>query len=146
LSELDLLIVVFDANRKVRGAQKSRQSLDVPPGESAERELRLSNLLYTNRFEDYGDFAVAVMTARTGPLTWKQAVPLPQMASAIRDGTPVPLESTDIVTTASECPGICLECRDRALQLCGVGCIQHFACNRTACSCEFTCKPNCKPS
>ena len=144
LTQLSLLIVQFDSTGKIRAVQKTGQALDVAPGKSSQRDLRLSNLLYANPTTDYAEFAVAVMEAQTGPLAWRQSLPLNELTIALNAAAPVPVEQADVVV-ASECPGICLECRDLANSLCGPGCTQSFACSRSTCSCSFTCRPGCNP-
>ena len=47
---------------------------------------------------------------------------------------------------ASDCPGLCAECRSLALSICGGNCVANFACSLSQCSCGFSCKPNCTKS
>ena len=66
------------------------------------------------------------------------------VASLVRSKDVLPFSAfMNTAKPASDCPGVCAECRADALSICGAGCVLSFACSQKDCSCSFTCKVPC---
>jgi hypothetical protein len=138
---LDLLILVFDADHRTRGGQRVREAFILPPGQTTKRNLRLSNLLYRDPFSEYAEIALAVTDAQTGPIAWSRALQPAEFTMALRDRDPIPMTQSH-VTTASECPAFCIQCREWARADCTCG-VLSFSCSLSTCTCTFTCRTGC---
>lgn len=47
---------------------------------------------------------------------------------------------------SAQCPGMCIECRQDALQVCGAGCVASVSCSNKDCSCSYSCRAGCRPT
>ena len=143
VTQVRLLVLLFDSSGRVRGGQRFREKVSIAPGAQEQRTVQLSNLLYVDPSSYYVRFAVAVEEAQTGREVWKQPLPLPELVAAMEVDDQIPLERT---ASGLEGPGICLECKEPALRLCGRGCVQAFSCKQREGTCVFQCQPSCTSS
>jgi len=139
LTHITLLVVLFDPYGNVKGGQLTCEHLTLAAGQQERRLLRLSNLLYVDRTEDYARIVLAVQGAGTDGRYWKLATPFPELLAAMRSGSPLPAALEDVVKTGS-CPaGWCADCFNDAQDACGKG-IKSYSCEINAkCVCSFSC-------
>lgn len=45
-----------------------------------------------------------------------------------------------IPSSAVDCPGFCVQCRNDSIAVCGAGCVQSLSCSLSTCTCSFTCR------
>jgi len=45
-----------------------------------------------------------------------------------------------------DCPGLCLDCRQAAVSVCGPGCVMNVSCSLSQCTCSFSCRTPCTQS
>ncbi|NWG13980.1 MAG: hypothetical protein HXY20_10650 [Acidobacteria bacterium] len=122
--------------------------VNIAPGSCETVRLRLGNQLYVE--DRLFNFTSAVTEVQTDSEAWQQTLSPLQLALALKRADPIPIAAAPTATAlASQCPGLCWDCRQMAACICGqqTGCVKDFKCSLSTCECSFTCnsQPGCTP-
>jgi hypothetical protein len=143
-----LQVVLLDERGRPRGGESLSEALNLPPGRTQSRRLRLSNLHYFDSLSAFRVAVIGIVSWRSEWAQWALALPAGDVARAMARGETLQPRYSQVqasdegsgsaCNTSTWCP----DCQNSAITVCGEGNIARFSCSvgTSSCPCTYACK------
>ena len=138
IKQVQLNVLLLNEDGTVRAGGLVAGDLNLPPGRTVQRVLRLGNLLYVGH-DETARMIVTPVGVQGNPTSWLVDYTIPELLDASRIEGGITFGSVRTVTAS--CGGVdlatfCRHCQQNASAAPASG-IKSFACSASTCSCSY---------